>query len=161
MPVGDPLLPIVSIGRLIDAQWLRALRDATRTRPSDSISPRYSHPWITDARYKPMLPGLNASGLTSERIVYSNKGGGAYGFVIENAFIQLKPDGHRATADRPCCCEHLCQCESHSERAYEYHSLANLLRAIGYAAGRSRSRVVPSLNRSSRYGCGDAAAVAS
>lgn len=63
------------------------LLTAMTQNPEDSENPRFSSPRLTGAHYKLMSRGI-ARVVDPERIRYVNKPGRAYGFHIENAYVQ-------------------------------------------------------------------------
>lgn len=55
--------------------------------PRASSNPRYGDPGRSIDRFKPMLPGI-AKVLPRARVRYVNKAGKAYGFHVENAYVE-------------------------------------------------------------------------
>lgn len=60
---------------------------AMQVDPHASLNPRYTSPAQTVDRFKPLLPGI-ARVRPRARIRYLNKAGKAYGFHLDNAFIE-------------------------------------------------------------------------
>lgn len=60
--------------------------------PKASTNPVFTDPAETEERFKPMLPGM-LKVLPRSRIRYINKAGKAYGFHVENAYIEDTASG--------------------------------------------------------------------
>lgn len=60
---------------------------AMTENPEDSVNPRFSNPRLSGARYKLMSVGI-ARVIGLEHVRYVNKPGRAYGFHIENAYVE-------------------------------------------------------------------------
>jgi hypothetical protein len=71
------------------------LVEAMTVDPHASDNPRYTDPAQAVARFKPMLPGLERT-LPRARIRYVNKAGKAYGFHVENAYVEDRASGRAA-----------------------------------------------------------------
>ena len=142
VPVGTLLQPNVDLKDRIRTDWFLALRRATVDRPSQSQNPKFDGPGYTDHRFKAMLPGLEKSGIAADDIFYSNKGGAAYGFVVENAFLKLSK--RKRSRPRRSCAGMLVsfgvyanENRTLNDNKYEYLSISKpVFRAIGYAVGR-------------------------
>jgi hypothetical protein len=66
----------------------RAFLVETMTRdPQASLNPVFRDPAETEERFKPLLPGM-VKVLPRTRIRYVNKAGKAYGFHVENAYVE-------------------------------------------------------------------------
>jgi hypothetical protein len=125
----------------IEADWLARLKHLTRERPSDLQRPVLDPDIYIDSRFKPMLPGLARSGWSNRELIYSNKGGGAYGFVIENAFVALAKPGTEPDSKR--CVGFLLSGGVYAnengvinDNQYQYSTISKpVLSGIGYALG--------------------------
>ena len=74
--------------------WLDALRAMMEEDPLHSENPRYRSQSQSELRFKPLLRGLLQRRQRSQ-LRYSNKAGKAYGFHIENAYIEDQESGRR------------------------------------------------------------------
>lgn len=63
------------------------LLDLMTMAPKDSKNPVFTDPAQTEERFKPMLRGM-VKVLPRERIKYVNKAGKAFGFHVENAYVE-------------------------------------------------------------------------
>ena len=73
--------------------WLNELSQAMSMDPAHSKNPAYSGPNEHELRFKRMLSGLLESGVRRDDLVYMNKGGKAYGFHLDNAYLEHKKTG--------------------------------------------------------------------
>lgn len=91
--LADPALsPAGSRGWQLTEEHRRFLFDVAAEDPAASANPRYDPKVARAERYKFMLSGL-ARHAPREQIVYANKIGRAYGFSVENAWVQDKRSG--------------------------------------------------------------------
>ena len=72
--------------------WLNALRGMMEEDPLRSENPRYRARSQSELRFKPLLQGLLQRRQRAQ-LRYSNKAGKAYGFHIENAYIEDQESG--------------------------------------------------------------------
>ena len=72
--------------------WLIELTQAMSMDPVIQ-NPAYSGPNEDELRFKRMLSGLLESGVRRDELVYMNKGGKAYGFHLDNAYLEHKKTG--------------------------------------------------------------------
>lgn len=135
----------------IPEEWLDALRKAMTLYPRQSKNPKYSGEGLSETRFKPLMRGLRAAGVTDERLYYLNKAGKALGFHLDNALVGVGGEGalrvDRATS-LPAGAGlrralyvtvglYVNDDEVLNDDVYEYDSVsAPLLDALGYGVGR-------------------------
>jgi hypothetical protein len=79
-------------GLAIAPQDRAVLLEAMTQLPAESEVPRYDDPALEPRRFKPLLPGVERV-LPAAAVRYVNKGGRAYGFLVENAYIEDRRTG--------------------------------------------------------------------
>ena len=79
-------------GFQLSPETRRALLDIMREYPADSPNPRYDRAEYPDDYGKFFLPGLLRR-IPKDQLRIANKVGQAYGFTIDNAFIEHVPSG--------------------------------------------------------------------
>ena len=78
----------------IYAPWRQALLEMMEEDPLRSENPRYRSRGQSELRFKPLLRGL-LKHRDRAQLRYGNKAGRAYGFHVENAYIEDRESGRR------------------------------------------------------------------
>ena len=83
-----PAVPDLGLSDAHQAALLAAMTE----NPESSANPKFDRPRLTGRRYKLMSTGIERK-IPLEQIRYVNKPGKAYGFHVENAYVEHLPTG--------------------------------------------------------------------